>query len=160
MIASLRTADSWLSEYRCIVSYSDIFFEASAINLLKDSSADIALMFDRRWLDIWQKRFVDPLTDAETFRLSDDCSLIEIGNTPQTVSQVDGQFMGIWIIRPSAWTEAKQLLDGLPSVVQDSIDTTGLLMRWIASNRARIEAIPYEGVWGEVDNQDDLKMYE
>ena len=31
MVRSLQLADSWLSESRCIVSYSDIFYESSAI---------------------------------------------------------------------------------------------------------------------------------
>ena len=165
MVASLRTADQWLSTYPCIISYSDIFYESKAIEMLKaellgTSPAELAVLYDPDWLNLWNKRFADPLVDAETFRLSDGRQVIEIGQPPGSLEEVVGQFMGVWSVTPSAWRAMKDLLNGLPAALQDSIDTTALLQRWIASDLGAIQAVCYEGAWGEVDSAEDLTVYE
>ena len=57
------------------------------------------------WLALWERRFGDPLLDAETFRLSSDGSLLEIGNKPRNVEEVEGQYMGLLRFSPEGWTE-------------------------------------------------------
>ena len=128
--------------------------------LLETSSAELAVLYDPDWLTLWNKRFADPLVDAETFRLSDGRQVIEIGQLPSSLEEVEGQFMGVWSIVPSAWRAMKGLLDGLPATLQESIDTTALLQRWIAADLGEIRAVRYEGIWGEVDSIDDLAAYE
>ena len=160
MIASLRTADRWLSSYKCIISYADIFFQQSAIEALQASRAEIAVLYDHDWLDLWKKRFAEPLVDAETFRLSEGRQVVEIGNRPRSLEEVEGQFMGVWSITPRAWHRMKILLDKMPTGIQDSIDTTALLQRWIDSDLGGIQAVRYEGAWGEVDRIDDLGVYD
>ena len=64
MVSSLACAHEWLELEPCIVSYSDIFFEASAISSLMGCLANLAVMYDPNWLALWSKRFVDPLVEA------------------------------------------------------------------------------------------------
>ncbi|MBF0128245.1 MAG: phosphocholine cytidylyltransferase family protein, partial [Magnetococcales bacterium] len=78
MVSSLACAGTWLREGPCIVSYSDIFYEASAVSSLMASSAELAVTYDPGWLPLWEKRFGDPLRDAETFRLDGEGRLLEI----------------------------------------------------------------------------------
>jgi len=80
MVSSLECAQAWLHDEPCIVSYSDIFFEPSAVKSLMASDAEVAVTYDPHWLAQWEKRFDDPLSDAETFRLGADGALIEVGN--------------------------------------------------------------------------------
>jgi L-glutamine-phosphate cytidylyltransferase len=160
MVASLRAADCWLSSFRCIISYSDIFFTRAAIESLRASTADLAVLYDRDWLNLWTRRFADPLVDAETFRLSEGRQVVEIGNRPKSLEEIEGQFMGVLSITPSVWQRMKSLLDGLPTGVQDSIDTTALVQLWIDADLGEVQAVGYEGVWGEVDSIDDLSVYE
>ena len=95
MVSSLCCANEWLEANTCIVSYSDIFYEASAVRSLIESKADISLTYDPNWLELWTKRFGDPLLDAETFRLNPDGTLAEIGKKPKTVEEIQGQYMGL-----------------------------------------------------------------
>jgi hypothetical protein len=37
---------------------------------LLESGGDIALTYDKNWLNLWKKRFGDPLIDAESFKLN------------------------------------------------------------------------------------------
>ena len=41
------------------------------------------------------KRFDDPLSDAETFRLNSSSEIIEIGNKPSSIEEIEGQYMGL-----------------------------------------------------------------
>ena len=108
MFASLRCADSWLCEDTCIVSYSDIFYDAEAIKILIKSDADIAITYDPNWLSIWSKRFDDPLMDAETFLVNSFSNLVEIGNKPNTLKGVQGPYMGLLRITPDGWKKISQ----------------------------------------------------
>ena len=81
MVSSLDCARSWLIEAPCVVSYSDIFYDAVAIRSLMNSSALLAVTYDPNWLLLWEKRFGEPLMDAETFRVGTIGTLIEIGES-------------------------------------------------------------------------------
>ena len=95
MVSSLECAASWLGSDTVIVSYSDIFYDASAVTTLLNCEAKLAVAYDPQWLSQWQGRFADPLSDAETFRIDENQRLLEIGNKPNAISEVQGQYMGL-----------------------------------------------------------------
>lgn len=159
MVSSLSCAAKWLREEDCIVSYSDIFYNASAVTSLIEKKADIAITYDPNWLEIWKSRFDDPLSDAETFRLNSKSELIEIGDQPQTVEQVQGQYMGLLKFSPKGWGGIETIFHLLPAKLQDSIHMTGILQKVIESNVLPVNVIPYVGKWGEVDSEADLECY-
>ena len=159
MVSSLAAADSWLAEGTCIVSYSDIFYEPSAVELLRGSNADIAITHDPDWLEVWSKRFDDPLEDAETFRLDGD-RVIEIGNRPRTVSEVEGQYMGLLRFTPTGWAEVQRIRAELPDTERNRTHMTGLLGRIIAAGRVPVRALAYRDGWGEIDTATDLASYQ
>lgn len=99
MVSSLECASAWLGDDPVIVSYSDIFYQPEAVCLLLGASAALALTYDPHWLTQWQGRFVDPLSDAETFRI-DQQQLLEIGAKPESLQQVQGQYMGLLKFTP------------------------------------------------------------
>jgi len=159
MVSSLACAEAWLQSEACIVSYSDIFYEASAVESLMKSTASLAVTYDPHWLKLWEKRFSDPLLDAETFRINSDYSLAEIGNKPKSVEEVCGQYMGLLRFTPEGWAEVARLLANLPSSECDRMHMTGTLQRVIEEGRVNIIGVPYEKAWGEVDSEDDLASY-
>lgn len=55
------------------------FYDASAVRMLMDTNAELAITYDRNWRALWEDRFEDPLSDAETFRIDDNGDLLEIG---------------------------------------------------------------------------------
>ena len=160
MVSSLSCASEWLEKEPCIVSYSDIFYDAEAIRLLIKSKADIAITYDPNWQKLWKSRFNDPLLDAETFRLNPDGSLAEIGKKPEKIEEIEGQFMGLLRFTPHGWSEVKHLRSGLTSDEQDSMHMTGTLEFILNHGNIPIFTLPYVKTWGEVDSINDLSFYE
>ena len=159
MLSSLACAKEWLEKETCIVSYSDIFYSASAVRSLMRSDAMLATTFDPDWRQLWEKRFGDPLLDAETFRLKPDGTLAEIGNKPRSVDEIEGQYMGLLRITPVAWAEIQRLRSVLPNDERDRMHMTGTLQRVIEAGRLPVHAVAYREPWGEVDSADDLAAY-
>jgi len=160
MVASLRCADPWLRQGPCIVSYSDIFYGAGSVARLAAAPGDrLAIAYDPDWRALWARRFDDPLSDAETFRLGGAGTVVEIGKKPRGYEEVEGQYMGLLRFTPSAWQRTTALLDSLEPAVSQRLDMTGLLGRLIAAG-AEIGAVAIAEAWGEVDSETDLAVYE
>lgn len=160
MVASLECAKQWLDEGPCVVSYSDIFYANSAIESLLCCSAPLAITYDPHWRALWERRFADPLGDAESFRLNADGTLADIGGRPASLDDVEGQYMGLLRFEPSGWREVMRIREILSPMERDRMHMTATLQRVITSNRIAIAAVPYFGEWGEVDSLRDLAVYE
>ena len=160
MVFSLTCADDWLVSEPCIVSYSDIFYGTDAVNSLIYSNESLAITYDPNWLKLWQKRFSDPLVDAETFRLTSENKLAEIGKKPKIIDEIEGQYMGLLRFTPKGWAEVLKVLSNLKKHESDMIQMTQALQKVIESNNVLIDALPYEGKWGEIDSQEDLWLYQ
>lgn len=159
MVSSLARASEWLEEEPCIISYSDIFFDPSAVNSLMESDADIAITFDPDWERLWRDRFGDPLLDAETFRKAKDGTLLEIGKRPERTEDVEGQYMGLLRFSPAGWSEIQAIRQSLTNETCDKLDMTSALQAVLERGNQRIQAVPYYGSWGEIDSADDLAVY-
>ena len=158
-VRSLACARDWLAREACLVTYADLVYPAQAVRRLVQATDDVAVLFDVRWRDLWSRRFVDPLTDAETFRVDDGGALTEIGRRPRSLEEVEGQFMGLLRLEPLG---ARRLLDrfeALPEDVQRRTDLTALLDLEVRAGE-RIAAVPYDGWWCEVDRPEDLAVAE
>jgi choline kinase len=159
MVYSLMQATTLLEKKTCIISYSDIFYDYSIINSLKDSDADIVISYDINWISLWTQRFGNPLLDAETFQLHPNGTVKEIGGKPTSIEDVEGQYMGLLRITPTGWSRIKKIYSTLSPQRRQSIHMTGLLQVLIDDGRIPVHAIPYSGEWGEVDNKNDIKFY-
>jgi len=161
MVSSLACASEWLDAEPCLASYSDIFYEPGAVTALMNISADLAVTYDENWRSLWEKRFGNPLLDAETFRVDNDTgTVVEIGNKPKTVEEIEGQYMGLLRFTPTGWGEVVRIRAALSSVVCDQMHMTGALQQVIEKGRVPVAALPYRGQWGEVDSENDLLAYD
>ena len=160
MVSSLEFAKEWLEAGPCIVSYSDIFYETAAVNLLIGSSAPLAITYDPCWLELWKKRFGDPLIDAETFKLNPDGTLAEIGEKPDSAEQVEGQYMGLLRFSTHGWAKVMELRSALNPDEKDSMDMTTMLRKDMKEGSFPVQALPIEGSWGEIDSKKDLHLYD
>lgn len=159
MVMSLACASEWLQSSTCIISYSDIFYDSLAVRLLLNCNSAIALTYDSNWLKLWTNRFGDPLIDAETFCLSTDGILTEIGNKPNSLDEVHGQYMGLLRFTPKGWAETLTILSTLSTLERDKIDITHLLQLIIKSKKIPLKALSFKGIWGEIDSEFDLTLY-
>lgn len=158
MFKSLTMAEEWLSNETCIVCYSDILFNKSAIELLMHSTADIAITYYTKYWELWEKRFENPLDDLETFKINGD-QLLQIGEKPSTKDDIEGQYMGLLRITPTGW---KNIITAIKSPMKKSVeklDMTTLLQHLITSG-VSVTALKTNDLWLECDNMNDVRVYE
>ena len=157
MVASMLCALDAL-DGTIVFSYSDILYDASVVRELLRSKDDFAVVYDTDWLEIWSRRFTDPLSDAESFKIGADQRILEIGQPAHHVSEIEGQFMGLFKVSPKAAGWIRELLVERADAV-DALDTTGLL-NLLISKGYPVFGVPTAGNWMEIDNQKDLEVAE
>ena len=158
MVSSLKYASEWLENGPCIVSYSDIYYNPSAIAGLLSSTADLAVTYDPDWLHLWKRRFADPLSDAESFRLQRDGYLAEIGRKVDSVELIEGQYMGLTKFSAAGWATFADTVNMFPTASSATLQMTAVLQRIVELNFIPIEAVAYTGAWGEIDSASDLDL--
>ncbi|MEI7493888.1 MAG: phosphocholine cytidylyltransferase family protein [Alphaproteobacteria bacterium] len=152
MVSSLLCAKEWLDESDCIVSYSDIFYGSQIIKDLIACKDDIAIAYDPNWLELWSKRFKNPLDDAETFRIDDNGFVTEIGQKASSVEEIQGQYMGLLRFKKGIFLNCTKKNS---DEVLEKIDMTNFLCKLIQSAFKIIGIVNIE-LWGECDNQQDV----
>lgn len=158
MVATLMEARSLLESGPTVVSYSDIVYSSDAVRALLDCVGDIRITYDPKWRHLWEMRFEDPLSDAETFKVDADTEkLVEIGSRPQTYEEVQGQYMGLLYFEPEGWRKVMNLIEGLEPSTFAKLDCTSLLKRLLPHEFIR--AVPIRDEWCEVDSIDDIAAY-
>ena len=160
MVMSLAAAAEWLKASPCLVSYADIFYPATTVRRLAAlTGPQLAIAYDPNWRSLWEARFADPLSDAETFRLRDGNRLVEIGARAASLDQIEGQYMGLLRFTPQSWASVETLLGDLEPARRDKLDMTSLLSLLLQGG-ADIRVAPTDAGWGEVDSESDLAYYE
>ena len=160
MVMSLAAAATWLRSGPVIVSYADIFYRSELVRGLAAAPGQLVIAYDRAWRSLWTHRFADPLADAETFRINAAGRLLEIGRRTTNIEEIMGQYMGLLKFTPSAWAAIETLLRKLDPEIRDRLDGTGLLSRMLATNELLVSTFATDGQWGEIDNPEDVALYE
>jgi len=160
MVMSLAAAASWLRSGPVIASYGDIFYRRELVRGLAAAPGQLVITYDRAWRRLWSRRFADPLADAETFRTDAAGRLLEIGGKTTRIEEIEGQYMGLFKFTPPAWSAVAALLASLDAPVRDRLDVTGLLRRLLAGKVLPIDTLPTDGQWGEIDNPEDVALYQ
>jgi len=159
MVMSLAAAAKWLRSGPVIVSYADIFYRGEMVHGLAGAPGQLIVCYDRAWRRLWARRFADPLTDAETFRINDAGQLLEIGGKTTRIEEIMGQYMGLLKFTPPAWGAVEERLTTLDPAIRDRLDLTGLLRQLLARNEVPIGTFGVDGQWGEIDNAEDVALY-
>ena len=94
MVSSLFCAESYMSG-GALVAYGDIVYSRNILRKLLSASADIAVAIDLDWEVYWHARNENVLDDAETLKLSGDGRILELGRKPISISEIEGQYMGL-----------------------------------------------------------------
>lgn len=163
MVSSLLCADGFARDFfsrggeRIVVSYSDIVYHPDHVHKLLTCDTGIALTFDTAWEPLWRLRFGDPLLDAETFR-QENGLLQEIGSPPQSLAEIQGQYMGLLSFNYSGW----QTITEYGMALGDELDTTDMtsLLHILLEKSIPIGSVPVAGKWCEIDSSTDLLRYE
>lgn len=165
MVESLFCAEGAFTD-DIIISYSDIVYEPRVLQALLDSDNDISVVVDRRWRALWERRFDDPLSDAETLRLDGRGDIIEIGQPPESFDQIEAQYIGLMRFRGAG---VAALRDGYTSMAEadrpwkekrpvEGAYMTDLLSELILLGH-RVHSVPVDSGWLEVDTVHDYQTY-
>lgn len=162
MVSSLSCAAEWLRAGPVLISYSDIFYPPEIVRaLLACTGPAITLAHDPHWRTLWEQRFDDPLSDAETFQTDAGGWLQDIGRTPSGYDEIAGQYMGLFRMTPEGWATIEALRDTLPPERRDRMHMTGTLSALLErGGKIATLPLPGPGLWGEVDNAHDRDTYE
>lgn len=159
MVMSLCCAEEWLIKDECIVSYSDIVYPTDTITQISTTEGDIVICYNTEWLKLWEKRFIDPLSDAETFQVDQNGILLEIGGKANSIDEIKGQYMGLLKFSPKGWEIVRKKIDEISMEKLQKLDVTTLLKELINS-KVIIKTVPIKGKWLEIDSESDLKLHE
>lgn len=157
MVASLVVAADWMRAETCLVSYADLVYPPRAALALASATADIAILYDVHWRALWQRRFSDPLCDAETLRIDRHGGLSEIGARPESLEEIEGQFMGLLRITPAGFESLLTRYMKLATARRDQLDVTALLDLAVKGGEF-IQAVAYDDWWCELDSPRDLEV--
>ena len=160
MFHSLTQASDWLEKYNCIISYSDIFYGTKVLRSLIESKDNIAISYDKNWLEPWKRRFKNPLDDAETFLLDEKSYLREIGTKTADYRNIGGQYMGLIKTSPNGWRCFFDASLKLTGVNLRTVQMTQLMNKNIKNGNITIKAIENCEPWGEIDSLSDVEVYQ
>jgi L-glutamine-phosphate cytidylyltransferase len=162
MVATLFTVEKEL-EGDVLISYSDIAYGPTVVKKLMECDADIAIVVDLAWRELWQKRMTNPLADAETLKLDGQGCVRELGKKPWSYADIEGQYIGLIKLSARGAEKLRALYarldrnatyDGQPF---EKMYMTSLLQRAIDEGIA-VRAVPIRGGWIEIDAPSDLEI--
>ena len=159
MFWSLTMAREWLGQEPCIVCYSDVVFSPGAFQALAGSRAPLAIPYYTGYWDLWSRRMEDPLADLETFRLSEEGRLLEIGKKPRGRDEIQGQFMGLLRFTPESWAWVEETIRQPMAKTVEKLDMTTLLQE-LLQREYPVQAISTSDLWLECDSEQDILVYE
>jgi choline kinase len=159
MVSSLFCAEKNFGD-DFIMSYGDTAFHGGVLARLLASDDPVSVVIDKQWLSYWEKRFDDPLEDAESLKLNDAHEIIGIGQKPSSIDEIDGQYIGLVRFKGAGVEDLRRAYrDCYQKAPERSFFMTDLLQNMIDSS-VSIRAVDIEGGWVEIDNPRDLELAE
>lgn len=160
MVWTLFCAEADL-EGDVLLCYGDIVYSQEILRALLQSKADIAVAIDLDWESYWRARNEDPLDDAETLKLGADGRILEIGQKPKSLAEIEGQYMGLMKFSAKGLQLLKKTFHDAKSAGTlrgkplEKAYMTDLLQMMIDLD-CRLDAVLVHGGWVEVDTVSDL----
>lgn len=148
-----------------IVSYGDIVYEPRVIQTLLECKDDICVVVDRNWQELWQRRFDNPLDDAESLRMSADGKIIDIGRKVSTLDEIEAQYIGLMKFSTKGAAQlcafhdlAREDATWLADRSLENCYMTDLL-RGLHEAGTPLTATVIDGGWLEFDTVNDLELF-
>ncbi len=169
MIETLFCAKEKLNE-STIISYGDIIFESTVLEKLIISKNKISIIIDLEWEKYWKKRFVDPLSDAESLKFNENNYITEIGQKVKKVEEIQGQFIGLMKFQNEGIRILKKFYNECKIISANSNNPLNStipfeksymtdLLQGLIKNGFLLKSIPISNRWLELDSIEDYKLY-
>ena len=148
-----------------IVAYGDILYEPRILTALLESPHEVSVVVDRGWRTYWEQRFADPLSDAETLRLDHQGRIIDIGNRPHRIEEIEAQYIGLMRFRDAGIDRLRETYAALGRTLRPWLAArpvkkaymTDLLMEMTLLGNPP-HAVTVERGWWEIDTAADYEL--
>lgn len=158
MVASLFCAESELDD-DVIISYTDIIYRPAVLKALIESPHNFSVVVDRRWEELWQARMSNPLSDAESLKITDG-KITEIGKKPKSRKDIEGQYIGLIKIDAQALPQVVRHYHKLRADSRDEHNFNNMFMtdfiQSIIDQVMPVYPVWIDGGWLEIDSINDL----
>lgn len=147
-----------------IISYGDILFNSVILKKLINSREQFTVVVDLNFLNLWNKRFINPIKDLETLKIKKN-KILEIGNRPNDLNDIEGQYLGLIKINKKFIKKFINFFENFDSfnphtiIDKNNISMTSFINLMI-KNKYQVTSLNIKNGWLEVDNQSDLKKYQ
>ena len=147
-----------------IISYTDIIYRIDIIKALVETPADIGVVIDSNWYDLWSLRMENPLDDAETLRIDMNSNIYEIGRKTNSLDEIEGQFVGLIKVSKEILPKILDFYYGLDRKGNyDGIGFNNMFMttflQLLINAGYLVRAVKINGGWIEIDTIADLDTY-
>ena len=166
MVSTLFAAEDFMQPGEdLIISYGDIVYKPEVFEKLLATQGDLVVAADLDWYDLWKMRMENPLDDAETFKMTEDGKVLELGKMPKTREDAQAQYIGLIKIAGNKVADFIQHYHAMDKAAKydgkdfDNMYMTSLIQNIIDSNWDVCAALINRG-WIEVDSVEDLIAYE
>jgi choline kinase len=160
MVSTLFCAKDEMDE-DIIISYADIIYSKEILDKLIRSDADLSVVVDIKWKELWVQRMENPLEDAETLKIKNG-NIVELGKKPKNYDDIEGQYIGLIKISKTAINKIITFYESLDrTAMYDGKDFDNMYMtsfiQNIIDNLMDVKPIYIEGGWIEIDSIEDLQ---
>ena len=157
ILTSLLCCNKILKKKTSIISYADIYYTPNDIKILKNMKGDICILSNNNWKKLWNKRFKNPLSDLESFKIKKN-KLIDIGRKVKSMKDIQGQYMGLIKINPNGWKKVLRHIKNYYNNEVNHLDITNFLKTFIKNKDNCVYVKKTNTEWYEIDNQKDYKI--
>ncbi|CAB1075346.1 hypothetical protein JY97_00970 [Alkalispirochaeta odontotermitis] len=170
MVETLWCAEALFAD-GFIVSYGDIIYEVSVLERVLRDRHDIGVVVDHGWQAYWEQRFDNVLDDAETLEVDHACRIVGIGQEPESLAQIQGQYIGLMAFRGAGVEALRSVYDHAkresaagrnPLRGQRSFANLYMtdILQGIIDSGFPINQVPVQRGWLEIDSLRDLAVAE
>lgn len=143
-----------------VISYTDIIFAEDVLSkLVEYQSEGVCVVVDKCWEEYWEARMEDPLSDLESLRVSKG-KILDIGQPVTSLSEIQGQYIGLIKISKSAATSIFGKLKDLQ--ISDPIKFSSMylteFLQMLIRQEVELDAVFIDGGWLEFDTPSDLVL--
>jgi choline kinase len=168
ILLSLACARRYLDE-PCYMTYSDIVFTRAVARAAADSTAEIGLVIDRQFRDIYVGRTEHPLDEGEVADLLPDGTVARVGKKALPPADAVGEYIGLTRLGARGVAIAANTIDQLaqryagreqePFQRAARYQNAYLTDLWqqLIDTGIRIDPILIDGQWHEIDTGQDLQ---
>jgi choline kinase len=170
IVSTLMAADQYFGD-QLVVSYGDIAYRPEVLRALLASTAEIGVVVDLDWQAYWERRFADPLANAESLHMTPDGTIRSIGQTVNRLEDAQGQSIGLMIFRGRgvkalrrAWTRATTDAAYRRPILGHRLSLAKLaltdVLDELTTGDVPIKAVPIHGGWVDFDTPEDVAAAE